>query len=219
MPQQATLEQVAKSLKPIRDLFVNQVLSRLEDGLVRKPSDNALRHAYVLKLSDLSTLETERDTEFEHLDTTTQATYLYFADVFIKHLSENSNGVEIVHPKEAEKTQYVLVEYTADYADEFDVGGWAIYTQEEWDKFTADVVAAFERGRIFTHHFGTNQEVEFQYASQLLECYQLKSITANEAAVLRKLIINDGYHPHNNFWVPEELSVDLEHPEWLNKEE
>ena len=92
----------------------------------------------------------------------------------------------------------LLVKYDNNYADEFDVEGFFVTTEEEWEKHKAQVTKFFEKREAGKDplkrryrdgvevYFGTNEQIIYE----TLDCY-LRSFTATEVsdeelAVLKK---------------------------------
>jgi hypothetical protein len=92
----------------------------------------------------------------------------------------------------------LLIKFDSNYADEFDVEGFTIMNESEWEKHKADVTAFFKKRdetvapNRWGHrdgvevYFGTNEQMIYE----TLDCY-LRSFTATEVsdeeiAVLQK---------------------------------
>jgi len=83
-----------------------------------------------------------------------------------------------------------LVQYKANYADEFDVYGFAVYDQEHLDSLNE----AFDKIRKYynansasfylNHYFGTNESVAFDTAEEVFSAFNVKQLTGIEAQTL-----------------------------------
>ena len=80
----------------------------------------------------------------------------------------------------------VLISFQADYADEFDVYGWAVRDTEYWEKLQANAVKWFEDnpGKMLEFWFGTNEGVEFYTIEDFQAAYTLKPITDEQAETI-----------------------------------
>lgn len=82
--------------------------------------------------------------------------------------------------------KFYLMKYSDNWADEMDVDGHTILTQEEYDQFT--LAAANVKHMYFC--IGTNEDIEYgigQWDSKIEDAYTVEEITEAEAKVLRKL--------------------------------
>lgn len=77
----------------------------------------------------------------------------------------------------------VLIAFQADYADEFDVYGWAVRDQNYWEKFQAQAVAWFANnpGKTLEFWFGGNEVIEFDSLEDFQAAYAVKTITDEQA--------------------------------------
>lgn len=81
----------------------------------------------------------------------------------------------------------VLVKSVADYADEFDVFGFDVMTQEQFDKYDEDAKKYFETAtEDLECSFGSNEAVTFSSYTDWSNCLELISISDEEAAVFTK---------------------------------
>ena len=86
----------------------------------------------------------------------------------------------------------VLVIFQRDWADEFDISGFAIYEKDKWEK---DVKAFSEAETYNSFYFGTNQCIEDEEigVNFLNYSYKVKDISDSEAEVFEKFF-NKSYH-------------------------
>lgn len=97
-------------------------------------------------------------------------------------------------PKES--TQYYLVKYESDWADEMDIEGFDILTQEDKDYFES-LIPTDDKPLI--HYVGTNEEIEYWNSEMFLRCYTWTPITKEEAETVKRLF-NPSY---GHFYYPE----------------
>lgn len=83
----------------------------------------------------------------------------------------------------------LLVKFSSNWADEFDVEGFALMTQENYDAN----IAFYSRADAY-FGFGTNQELE---GSDIVQGFKAQPITDAEADTLRKLFpeLRSKYYP------------------------
>ena len=78
----------------------------------------------------------------------------------------------------------VLVKFSRDWADEFDVEGFAIFTKKEWE----DAVEKFESEKYHvSYFFGTNEGWEDEIDSDWLDNYNVTEITDEEYTIIENL--------------------------------
>jgi len=78
----------------------------------------------------------------------------------------------------------ILLKFQKDYADEFDVYGFEVITEEKWEQYK----------QVFKHteypqeyYFGTNEFVEFENEKDVLDNVVVIEITESQAELLRQL--------------------------------
>lgn len=88
----------------------------------------------------------------------------------------------------------ILVHYKDNWADEFDIMGFALLTEKEWEKMKSEVTD----DKVFELYFGTNEAVGYESKDDFLERFWSRPVTKQEAAVLKKMFrgIGRGY----GFW-------------------
>jgi hypothetical protein len=87
------------------------------------------------------------------------------------------------------ENKMLLVKFSANWADEFDVDGFAIMTQEQYDKNLA-----FYSRKDAYFGFGTNQDLE---GSDIVRGFSAQEVGDDEVHVLRNLFpeLNSSYYP------------------------
>lgn len=86
---------------------------------------------------------------------------------------------EITEPLLFEGIDYLLVKYSDNYADEFDVNGFRIFTVQEWDTWQRQV----PNKRIHAG-FGTNEACEYRNKKDFLECFTVVPLTTEQAKTM-----------------------------------
>jgi hypothetical protein len=91
----------------------------------------------------------------------------------------------------------VLVKFSSDWADEFQVEGFQIMeNQAEVDRWKEGVCKAIERGAEFS--FGTNQYFFWESDKEFLRCIETKALSDFDMEELGRIF---GAYHHG--WVPE----------------
>lgn len=93
-------------------------------------------------------------------------------------------------------TQRYLVKYKSNWADEMNIYGLALLTEED-----KSYIESLKLGVEYylTHHVGTNEDIEYKSLEGLLDCYTWTRITESEYQTLNRLI-GDNY---GHFYYPE----------------
>ena len=90
-----------------------------------------------------------------------------------------------------------LVQYRANYADEFDVYGFAIYNQELMDEFNEACEKVRNRYRknsadfSLSHYFGSNEEIIFNTAEEVSRAFNVRTLTSIDVQTLSALFRMD----------------------------
>jgi len=79
----------------------------------------------------------------------------------------------------------LLIQFGANYADEFDVAGFTIMKESEWEEHLEEAEKLFEEGPQ-ERYFGTNECIDFKDFDDYESAFDVDDITAEEAAVIRK---------------------------------
>lgn len=83
----------------------------------------------------------------------------------------------------------LLVKYDSNWADEMDIDGFKVLTNEQWEQYQKDFKKHFkEEGYIY--YVGTNEEIEYNDFEEFRNDFNVSEITDEEAAVLEKLFAN-----------------------------
>ena len=108
-----------------------------------------------------------------------------------------------------DETKLVLVKFEADWADEFDVYGLAVYRKENWEKLCERFKKA-EKYR--SHYFGTNEGWEDdQIEDDWLDNYKATVIDVKQHQTLLTMGLGNGF---GHFPCPYQLIGD-----WKDDEE
>lgn len=90
----------------------------------------------------------------------------------------------------------VLVLFEDNWADEMDIYGFSIMTEDQWNYRVLELKAIEYPIEV---PFGTNESNEYYSAEEMLECYTVKEITDEEAEIIRRLLSDD----YGRFSIPE----------------
>lgn len=80
-----------------------------------------------------------------------------------------------------------FVKVSANWADEMDVYGCCIISNEEFEKVKAEVERYFKKQDELTVGIGSNEELTFDSADEVMSCYEVKEISDEEERVLTSL--------------------------------
>ena len=78
----------------------------------------------------------------------------------------------------------VLVKYSEDYADEFQVSGFCLMEKEEWEQYVKD---ASEGTWPQCQYFGTNEGIQWDSAEDHLDAFSVVNISDTEAEFLKNI--------------------------------
>jgi hypothetical protein len=100
----------------------------------------------------------------------------------------------------------LLITFKGNYADEFDVEGFALIDSDAWNDYLENLKSSYKDAKSIFWYFGSNQEIEFrpwvhskwednkrvviaEYSAldMLLQSYRVEEITDKEHEILRKL--------------------------------
>lgn len=82
-----------------------------------------------------------------------------------------------------------LVKYDSNWADEMDIDGFKVLTNEQWEKYQQDFKKHFKE-ECYSYYVGTNEEIEYSDFDEFISDFKASEITNEEAAVLEKLFDN-----------------------------
>lgn len=82
---------------------------------------------------------------------------------------------------------HVLVKYSFDYADEFSVSGFGVYTIEEWSVIKSSIKNSIEINPDKEYYFGTNEYLTFSDYESWESGLDVIYISQSEAKVLGEL--------------------------------
>ena len=80
----------------------------------------------------------------------------------------------------------LLIRFSADWADEMDVEGLFLITQENWEAFKKMAKDHFKKSSEVIYSVGSNQDIEFDSYEDLMDSYEIISadITADGIGIL-----------------------------------
>lgn len=93
------------------------------------------------------------------------------------------------------KDSYYKVNYSSNYADEFDVNGFQVFSGEELNSFVNDIKKTFKEGE-YTHNIGTNECIEYSTMKDLVATFTVQKLTETQYKVLDELdLLSTGMFP------------------------
>jgi len=84
----------------------------------------------------------------------------------------------------------LLVKYDSNWADEMDIEGFKVFTDEQWEDHQKAFQKRFKEDKVYTYYVGTNEEIEYSSFKEFMRDFKVSEITDEEAAVLEKLFDN-----------------------------
>lgn len=81
----------------------------------------------------------------------------------------------------------ILIQFSSNYADEFDVEGFIVLPEKEWEAHKAAVALRFEEQEEIEIYFGTNESMIYESLDSYLCCFRTTVLSDEEHAVLQKL--------------------------------
>jgi hypothetical protein len=107
--------------------------------------------------------------------------------------------------KKAAAMKYYLVKYEDNYADEFDIQGFRIFTEVELKAFKTLVKTAKYPQEVY---FGTNESISYDSFTDYMSRLDIEEVTEEEASLLTKLFGYDTTTEYGFFLNPEEQDED-----------
>jgi hypothetical protein len=107
-----------------------------------------------------------------------------------------------------------LVKYEDNWADEMDIEGFHIVSDEAWQKFL-DMVTPELFGS-YSFCIGTNEEIEYEDAEDVLSAFEATDISDEDAkAIQSNLKLPYGFFPASGVLESILNGTDLEWEEWM----
>ncbi len=79
-----------------------------------------------------------------------------------------------------------LIKYSGNWADEIDVSGYKLMTEDQWNEYLQDFKQKFEEDGEYNFCIGTNEDVEYSSFKGFEAAFKVKDIDDQEAKVLKK---------------------------------
>lgn len=117
---------------------------------------------------------------------------------------------------------YYLVKYSANWADEMDLEGLAVFTQKEFYDFSdtaMKIAELIENREYYTYWFGTNEGIEYGDIHHFLDSFTIKTLDALSYSLISGNICNTehtyGFFPYNDMidFIVDHLDVEEEEEE------
>jgi len=84
---------------------------------------------------------------------------------------------------------WILVKYSNNYADEFDIEGFALFESEDlWNDHLKDAKNVFEGKKVVEQYFGTNESVMYDSFDEYVSNFEVFPITCEEAEFICKTL-------------------------------
>ena len=84
-------------------------------------------------------------------------------------------------------SKLLLVTYDDNYGDEFDLYGFKIMTQEDFDEMIVTAEKAIDDNPDREYYFGTNEAMQYSSVDEYRNAFSVKEITFEEAQLITKL--------------------------------
>lgn len=97
--------------------------------------------------------------------------------------------------KAVKNDELVLIKWDSNWADEMDIEGFLIISKTKADNFKKQLK---DYDSSFEVYVGTNEDIEYGSGEELLNELTFKSITTEEAKVIKKFFGESG--GHTEFW-------------------
>ena len=88
----------------------------------------------------------------------------------------------------------LLIKFASNYADEFDVEGFIVMSEDEWFAHKDAVTSRFENEDEIEVYFGTNESMIYESLDCYLDSFKITELTDEEHSVLQKLF-NPSHQP------------------------
>lgn len=83
--------------------------------------------------------------------------------------------------------EYLLVEYSDNWADEMDIDGFWVSTHEDHQKLLESIKEHFKTNKRITYYIGTNEEITYRSAQEAIDTMYTVDITKAEYDTVQKL--------------------------------
>ena len=94
-----------------------------------------------------------------------------------------------------------FIKFEENYGDEFDIYGYCIASDDEYEKFMDSVKKKFEEDGELIRSFGTNEEIEWYDIEDYLSCLSISEITLEEAKVIGKILASAFFVKEENCFI------------------
>jgi len=80
-----------------------------------------------------------------------------------------------------------VIKYSDNWADEMDVCGWGLFSEEEKDNFLKVIDNYFEDACEYFLYVGTNQEIEYENKEDFMNSFEIVEISDEEGKTIKKI--------------------------------
>lgn len=81
----------------------------------------------------------------------------------------------------------LLVKFDSNYADEFDIGGFIVMSEEDWEKHNVLVKKKFDEEGEIEVYFGTNESMIWESYESYIGDFYVNKLSDEELKALKKL--------------------------------
>lgn len=81
----------------------------------------------------------------------------------------------------------LLLQYSCNYADEFDVEGFTVMSESAWEEHKAMAAKIFEERGSVEVYFGTNEDISYYDLKEYMRSFMVKELTDVQFQVLKDL--------------------------------
>lgn len=100
---------------------------------------------------------------------------------------------------------HVVVKLNTNWADEMDIEGFIITTEDEWKEYTKEIKKDFPED--CEMYVGTNEHISFSNYEEFMSCLKVTKVNKDEAKLIKKLF-GDSYGFGHKIWEIAEIIAD-----------
>lgn len=97
-------------------------------------------------------------------------------------------------PYNTEGKNLFLVRFRDCWADEFDVEGFCVMSDDEIEVWKSRFKVIFDRNEVYTYSFGTNEEIDYSSFDQFISNFSFCEISEEQAETLKTFGFVDTFY-------------------------
>jgi hypothetical protein len=99
----------------------------------------------------------------------------------------------------SKKETWKLVTFHDNWADEMDIEGYRIFSEDDWKNYRKYAKKEFEENGEYTYYVGTNEDINYNSYEDFMGNFEVKTISKEQVDVLEKLELDGGmgFFPEN----------------------